>query len=1516
VATKTPRYSFWKPTIDGGEGEWGEQTNQNWDWLDAYLIEEPASDGKVYGRVNNAGIRYWALMEGGGGSFPDAPPDGQDYARNGLDELWVPAYNKTDADTRFAPIGHVGSTDVVEGHPLVTLTVPGFMSPGDKEKLDEISGANLAGAYKKKTTAGGVDPTAGYVALNNANASLVTVMDMSHYNQTGGNNSLILVGLGPGDIVLMTGYMDPTDRYAFEIASNTPFTSYISLTGTMVLVEGAIADEDEVNLKAYPHRVSDAPNDGKQYARQDEMWEQVLHGLMPDITEDQHHAKQHSITDLAHHIFPAVPTGTNFLRDDGVFAFVEGGGTGGVTDHAQLTGVTPDQHHPEIHDYSTHTGLPVIPPPQTFLHADLTDVSPDQHHPEIHDYSTHTGLPVIPPPQTFLHADLTDVSPDQHHPQAHAHNGLDGSGQIAHASTTGQTPDDHHPQIHLLTSHSDVETTENPLKHGQGLWWDSVRLVWENRSSFTEAYPTGLADGGELNIVAGQIEAVQGGGVIVDSWTEPLSPPALMAVQWPTQQMAITAAPALAGSIVWFSMASSGVPAVPPQFGGIPVYTGLFKQYAQRPNPTLARSEIFLGVAVHNGAEWKEASNPKVVNQSVETLRELLTAVLPISHIIGGGATHSELSFQLSQDEGIIWEQNRNWHNDKSDPNRETLPAANPILFRYVNRDFTSVSALTPTVNPALYDNGSPTPQPVPGSANATTIQRLYLDLAGNYWMLYGQNVYDTFEIALANINADTYNTVVPGLLQASILLGGVISEHAKADWDPNEAVWYPSSGTAGGGGGGSPITDHDNLNGITTDNHHNKDHDHKGLGTIASAPKIPHTDLADVLPDQHHAQAHEWNGADHLNMPSEFPPSTHTHDHATLTNVLPDQHHPEIHDYSSHTGLPYIPPPQTYLHGDLTDVTEDQHHAKFHDISDQTHHGFPEVPTLLNFLRDDGTFAVPPGSDQFAILAGQVPPAPATGEPGDYYIDDATDVMYGPKASSGVDPWPILASLGGGSSGVTDHNQLTGVTENQHHAKQHSITDLAHHTFPAAPSLTKYLRDDGTFVVPYTHPAYTARNADIDSGPLTGATVISDIDLNVNSDTQGHITSANFAYATRVLTLANLGYTGDSNANNYVHQAYTARNADIDTLALTGATVISDLDMNVVTDAQGHVTAAAFAVATRTLTLANLGYTGDPNANNYVHPAYTARTANATTGDLTGATVISKYNLSLTSDAQGHITAASVAYATRTLTLTDLGYVAYVHPAYTPLDDFIVTGALTGATVISDLTINITSDSKGHLITNVLSYAVRQLTLANLGYTGDSNANNYVHPAYTARNADIDTLPMTGAKVISDLDMNLVTDAQGHVTGASFQVATRNLTTADIGAAKTSAGVITPSFIGAATGGAVSGTVVWVTVGNLVMVTGQIKWTTAPTGTGQVRIGTLPYANDYETGFGYSGDKVQGNRTEENGMFLTMYAAAKDCRMWNVNDAGNREAVVYNDITASGSININFSYYSSEVPA
>lgn len=73
-----------------------------------------------------------------------------------------------------------------------------------------------------------------------------------------------------------------------------------------------------------------------------------------------------------------------------------------------------------------------------------------------------------------------------------------------------------------------------------------------------------------------------------------------------------------------------------------------------------------------------------------------------------------------------------------------------------------------------------------------------------------------------------------------------------------------------------------------------------------------------------------------------------------------------------------------------------------------------------------------------------------------------------------------------------------------------------------------------------------------------------------------------------------------------YSHPAYTVRNVDT-----SGAEILDTFT----SDATGHVT----GITTRTLTLANLGYTGASNANYYVHPNHSGQV----TSTADGATVL-----------------------------------------------------------------------------------------------------------------------------------------------------------------------------------------------------------------------------------------------------------------------------------------------------
>ncbi len=107
------------------------------------------------------------------------------------------------------------------------------------------------------------------------------------------------------------------------------------------------------------------------------------------------------------------------------------------------------------------------------------------------------------------------------------------------------------------------------------------------------------------------------------------------------------------------------------------------------------------------------------------------------------------------------------------------------------------------------------------------------------------------------------------------------------------------------------------------------------------------------------------------------------------------------------------------------------------------------------------------------------------------------------------------------------DHTKLNAIEASA------DVTDTANVVAALTAGSNITIAADGTIAgaAQYTHPTHDGDDAAIDTGALSGATVISDLDLNITTDTLGHVTDANATVSTRNLTLADLGYTGETNA-------------------------------------------------------------------------------------------------------------------------------------------------------------------------------------------------------------------------------------------------------------------------------------------------------------------------------------------------------------------------------------------------
>jgi hypothetical protein len=188
------------------------------------------------------------------------------------------------------------------------------------------------------------------------------------------------------------------------------------------------------------------------------------------------------------------------------------------------------------------------------------------------------------------------------------------------------------------------------------------------------------------------------------------------------------------------------------------------------------------------------------------------------------------------------------------------------------------------------------------------------------------------------------------------------------------------------------------------------------------------------------------------------------------------------------------------------------------------------------------------------------------------------------------------------------------------------------------------------TLPAAYVHPTFDGDDIDIDTGALTGATVISDLDFNITTDAEGHVTDANATIATRTLTLEDLGYTGDPDANNKVY--------DISAVTTTGGALLRLNDSDSVTDD------VEFASGTQV----NVVHT-DANTITINHADVTRSdgTSAASPGFAGTFTVVD----GVTSDARGYVTAVNV----KTITV----------PTETQLSDV---DAGTG-TWLTDITVN-----------------------------------------------------------------------------------------------------------------------------------------------------------------------------------------------------------------------------------
>ena len=350
------------------------------------------------------------------------------------------------------------------------------------------------------------------------------------------------------------------------------------------------------------------------------------------------------------------------------------------------------------------------------------------------------------------------------------------------------------------------------------------------------------------------------------------------------------------------------------------------------------------------------------------------------------------------------------------------------------------------------------------------------------------------------------------------------------------------------------------------------------------------------------------------------------------------------------------------------------------------------------------------------------------------------------------------------------DHSKLDGIEAgaevNRTAAETRTLIGTGNgNLVPAAGSSGEFLKHDGTFGTPsYTTNTNTQLTQEqvedfvggMLDGTETGISVGYDdtngnIDFVVASQTDNNFTT----------TLKNKLDGIAASANNYVLPTNLAGDdIDIDTTALTGATVISDLDINITTNTSGLVTDANGSVSTRTLTASDLGLgnvTNESKSTMFTSPTFTGTTVAPTPSADDNSTKIAT-----TAYVQGELTAL---IGTAPATLDTLGEIS--------------ASIANGDSDVVALTTTV--GTKLAKSSNLSDLANASTARTNLGVDA-AGTINYTHPTFDGDDISVDTGALTGATVISDLDFNITTNGDGHVTDANGSVSTRTLTAGNLG--------------------------------------------------------------------------------------------------------------------------------------
>lgn len=310
---------------------------------------------------------------------------------------------------------------------------------------------------------------------------------------------------------------------------------------------------------------------------------------------------------------------------------------------------------------------------------------------------------------------------------------------------------------------------------------------------------TGLIKGGALSVASStQVNLTALEGVVADYVTNPLSP-VITKVVLPPQVITVTN---LVQPLTWLLVDAAGT----------------FLQQTTNPTDVQRRTHIVIGgISVVMGNVVSARTLPQYLPQGNNQLYDLIDALGPFN-IQGNILSPGGANMTLAKTTGSVFSKSFNLYVGGSitnDPHVCAVPALNPVGMRYITQVFTPTpSPLVTNVDPANYDVGGVI-TPIPGGANVSTIQRVFIIPPGSgttqVLVQYGQTTYQSLDAAVAAVGSEQFNQ--NPFLPFAVLIGYIVVKKTAINLsDPSQAKVLQaaklSGNAAGSGGTGSSGTD------------------------------------------------------------------------------------------------------------------------------------------------------------------------------------------------------------------------------------------------------------------------------------------------------------------------------------------------------------------------------------------------------------------------------------------------------------------------------------------------------------------------------------------------------------------------------------------------------------------------------------------------------------------------------------------------------------------------------------